>query len=125
MIKPKSCNKGFKSLPSIGIEIFFSKGFEVNTRKSKNPRFRKPIIDKNLSLNCVSKDLLYMLAINVQKLNIKHHKSIDPSCPAQVADILQKNGNAEFELEEIYFKEKSSFTKATIKQIKAIRTNGN
>ena len=88
MIKPKSCNKGFKSLPSIGIEIFFSKGFEVHTRKSKQPRLRIPVSHKNLSLNCGSKALLYMFAINVQKLNIKHHKSIEPSCPAQVADIL-------------------------------------
>ena len=57
-IKPKSCNRGFKSLPSIGIDIFLSKGLEVKIKNAKKPKFKKPMIDKNFALKSESKDLL-------------------------------------------------------------------
>ena len=87
-MSPGSCNNGFKSLPSIGMDKFLSNGLDVKIRNAKNPRFNTPIIDKNFNLKSKSKLLLYMLAKKVQKLNTKHQSNIDPSCPAQVADIL-------------------------------------
>ena len=74
--------------PSIGIEIFLSKGLEVKARKIRNPMFNKPRIERKLFLNLPSSDLLYLLARYIQKLKIKHHNNIEPSCPAHVAEIL-------------------------------------
>ena len=58
MIRPKSCNRGLRSFPSIGTERFLSNGFDVKTRKARNPIFKSPIIVKKVLLKLESKVLL-------------------------------------------------------------------
>ena len=54
----------------------------------KKPKFKNPLILRKFVRSDSGKSLLYLLAKSIQKLDTTHHNNIEPSWPAQAAEIL-------------------------------------
>ena len=89
MIKPMSCNKGFKSCPSNGLfGSTRSNGLEVNNVNSKKPTPIMPITARALAKTSKGKFLEKILTANVQPESSNTHSKREPSWLPHTADIL-------------------------------------
>ena len=80
MIKPISCNKGFRSFPSEGvISKERSKGLEVKIMNAKKPTLIIAKTDRTRVFIANGIELLATATASVQEARINTHKSKEPS----------------------------------------------
>ena len=125
IIRPMSCNNGFKSLPSMAAGNNRSKGFEVNSMNNRNPTEIKPITPSTRATISSGKCLLNPATAAVHTVRINAHNSSEPSWPPHTAATRKWMGSCELECCATYNTEKSLATKDMTRQAKAIETKKN
>ena len=87
MIRPGSCNSGFRSAPSSGNQgKIRSKGLDVSSMNSRKPTEIMPITDNTRATMCRGTLRLNTPTMAAQPPSIQPHSSSEPSCPPHMAD---------------------------------------
>ena len=120
MIRPKSCNRGFKSAPLVGGGICLIKGFDVNIQNRMKPKLIIPANIKVHATNFLGREELKSANATIQIDKIIIHNSSEPSCAPQTADNLYWRGSKVFEFMETYLTVKSFVAKQYDKRAKDI-----
>ena len=120
MANPGSCNKGFRSLPSICGGKILSNGFEVKRTNIPTRKQRSPWIWSIVDFN-VNSIILFLEKRKPKKLITSNHSKIEPSWLPHTPVILYISGNSLFEFFDVINKEKSDIIKECVKQIKESR----
>ena len=79
MIRPKSCNRGFKSAPLVGGGICLIKGFDVNIQNKMKPKLIIPANIKVQATNFLGREELKSANATIQIDRIIIHNSSEPS----------------------------------------------
>src|SRR5574343_1803765 len=95
--KPGSCNKGFKSRPSVGDGNKRANGLEVNNKNRMKPTLTRPITPSTRTRVASGICLLNIATKPVQIDSVKAQSNNDPSCAPHTPEIRYKNGKAVLE----------------------------